>query len=388
MPNPLNVDAPIILIGAGRSGTSLVSRIFDLHPDCSTVGETANLIFGTWEAVALSSASIAPLIEADAWVPEETRAGRVVRQAFLSCFSDDKPRWMQKPIGVPKALGDRFEDVWSDKAGAWYWRVMRSAFPRARYVAIVRHPCDAVLSGRSKWGFSERSLWNALATIGAYLTPPVRHVVRYEDLVGAPEPTVRALCQAVDLTFEPAMLDAFRDIHVPAPGRADPAQSGFSRQDEWTMLEPSQLEAGARRLITETYERLAGGLEWPAHLRTEGAPRPPEADASAGLDPRQVEIGRLGVRLEQLMVDHAYELGLRDQAWQRREQELFAKQQRREHEFAARERELAGLWAEQKAWIEQLEKVKLWLEQQVANWRRLAEERRGPDATDADRRGT
>lgn len=375
MPTPTNVDAPVILIGAGRSGTSLVSRIFDLHPDCISVGETVNLIFGPWQAVALSSASISPLVEGDAWVSEDERAARVVRQTFLTCFPDTRRHWMQKPIGIPKAVSEKFDDVASPEAGAYYWRVMTTAFPRARYVAILRHPCDVVLSGRSKWGFSDRSLWRTLATLSGYLThpdSPVRHVVRYEALVAHPESTVRAMCDAMEIPFDAAMLAGFDEVHVPAPGREDPSQSGYSRRDEWAALDPLQISPAQRRAITAAFDRFSTGIEWPAHFDAPVAP----SDAAAAAAPATSEVAILRAQVRQLstsveraMFEHAEELRRRDEAWQTREREFFADLQAREHAFADREKELTALWSEQQAWIAELERVKTWLQAQVEYFR-------------------
>jgi hypothetical protein len=381
MPNAANIDSPIVLIGAGRSGTSLVSKIFDLHPDCVGVGETANLIFGPWRAVELSSASIAPLVEHDAWVAEAERAGRVVRQTFLTCFPDDRAHWMQKPIGVPKAVSDRFDDELSPEAAAWYWQVLTTSFPRARCLAILRHPCDVVLSARSRWGFSDRSLWRMIAVISSYLLhpdSPVRWVVRYDDLVTAREASVRRLCDAAELPFLPDMLAGFDDVHVPAPGREDLSQSGFTRRVDWSALDPLQLHPSQRELITAAFDRFAGGLEWPAHF--DGQPSSADAAAGPSPSPEALELRRLRVQVTQLsqsveraMFDHAEVMRRRDEAWQQRERTFGDEWRRREHEFAAREREATRLWQEQQDWIAELERVKVWLQEQLDYWRKRAE---------------
>jgi hypothetical protein len=62
------------------------------------------------------------------------------------------------------------------------------------------------------------------------------------------------------------------------------------------------------------------------------------------------------------MFDHAEALRQRDEAWQARE-----------HAFAAREKELTALWAEQQAWIAELERVKTWLQAQVEYYRLKAQ---------------
>lgn len=365
MPNRANITRPIVLIGVGRSGTSLVSRLFDLHPECSMVGETANLIFGPWQAVAVSSSTIAPLVEHDRWVSEDERAGRVVRETFLTCFPDDRAYWMQKPIGVPRAVADRFENIASAEAAAWYWRVMQSAFPDARFIGILRHPCDVVLSGREWWGFSESSLWFGLAALSGYLThpdSPVHHVLRYERLVADPDREVRALCDAAEIPFHPEMLAGFDDVHVPVPGREKPGGSGYSRRDDWSSLDPAQFDPAHRLTISAAFERFGGAIDWPTHLDTL---EKSSADVTVNeVDRLRMEVGQLARQIERLMYDHADDRRKHHEAWQARE-----------HEFAARERELGALWVEQKAWIEELERVKAWLEQQVANWRELAEKR-------------
>src|SRR5580700_8692261 len=124
MPNATTVDAPVTLLGSGRSGTSLVASLFQHHPDCAVVGETANVIFGIWTALRSSAPFVAPLVADGQAVPDDERAGRLVRAAFQATFPDDRHAWMQKPIGVPKVLMDRFgEEAGRSEAGTLYWRV-------------------------------------------------------------------------------------------------------------------------------------------------------------------------------------------------------------------------------------------------------------------------
>jgi hypothetical protein len=44
----MNIYQPIILVGAGRSGTTLLTRLFDQHPDIDFRGETAFLLPRLW----------------------------------------------------------------------------------------------------------------------------------------------------------------------------------------------------------------------------------------------------------------------------------------------------------------------------------------------------
>src|SRR5438552_8815533 len=172
MPNRHNIDAPITLVGFGRSGSSLVSDVFDRHPDVRFVGETVNLIFGSWYALEYSSGNIPALHEGRRWVPEEERAGRVVRETFLTCFPDNRRYWFHKPSDVPTTVISRFDETqWSD-AAEWFWKVMHASFPKGTFFTILRHPCDIVLSGKGYWGYDELTMWWSLGYMAYLLAHP------------------------------------------------------------------------------------------------------------------------------------------------------------------------------------------------------------------------
>jgi hypothetical protein len=352
MPNASNIDAPIVLVGPGRSGTSLLSSVFGNHADCASVGETVNFIFGIWTALHASASLIPPLVEAGRTVPDDERAGRLVREAFLTTLPDDRGDWMQKPIGVPNVLVETFrDDSGSDEAAAFYWRVLRSSFPRARYITLLRHPCDVVLSGVAHWGQDEVTLWTRFSDLARFMThpdaPPV-HAVMYDDLVGDPEKTVRELCTAVGLSFEPSMLDAFKRVHVAAPGREAPERTAFSRRHEWSGLNPAWVTTAQRDSLTALFARFGRTLDWPDAF-TSAHP------VSSAVQPDAERIAEL-----ETLVDHM------KASFERR---------RLEHEARAREREahFAQVWQEQRAWIAELERGKAWLEEQRNNWRAEAE---------------
>ena len=93
--------------------------------------------------------------------------------------------------------------------------LLRELFPEARFVHIVRDGRAVVASVRAlDWGtHSARALtrdWVLRVGYGlaaeSYLTPGRCLRVRYEDLLTAPEATLRRVCDFAGLTFEPAML--------------------------------------------------------------------------------------------------------------------------------------------------------------------------------------
>jgi hypothetical protein len=120
---------------------------------------------------------------------------------------------------------------WCDKSlpTALHAEVMRSLFPRAKFLCLYRHPLDVVMSGleTSPWGFSgfgyleyvQRSPENF---VRALLQHWIDHTsamleferankrqclqIQYEALVSQPEWAVRGICRFVGVPFEAEML--------------------------------------------------------------------------------------------------------------------------------------------------------------------------------------
>jgi hypothetical protein len=97
------------------------------------------------------------------------------------------------------------------------WRL----FPHARHVFVLRHPCDVVLSNWMQPFTANAANWHFHTlgdTVDFYLRSmrcweaaqarlPIAHtVLRYEDLVDAPEPRLRELCGALDLPWHDNLL--------------------------------------------------------------------------------------------------------------------------------------------------------------------------------------
>jgi hypothetical protein len=112
---------------------------------------------------------------------------------------------------------------WGDKTPYYlgYMPLIASVLPEARFVHVIR-------DGRAVWQ-SIRSLWFKPGTVeetaawwqkgiatgrrDGSLVPYLE--VRYEDLVLEPERTLRAVCDFLELDWEPSMLD----FHERAPAR-------------------------------------------------------------------------------------------------------------------------------------------------------------------------
>ncbi|HWA90310.1 MAG TPA: sulfotransferase [Rhizomicrobium sp.] len=264
MPNKDNIRSPITLFGNGRSGTSVLYRAFSRHPDVETAGESANLIFTTWRALEQIS-GITPYGKIEKRDYGVDAAG-LVRHAFLAVFPSEKKQWMHKPIGLPRIHRD-FPDVEpdSDVFVEWYWTVFRRCFPQSRNLAILRNPLDVVISGKRYLGVEDALMWRSLKFLYRSLAQGRNHiriVVRYAEMIADPVATLKRICEAVELDYDPRMPRAFDQLHVPVRGTmfgseedlAEKRRAGFSHADERAAL---VLDDDALRTIERYRETLA-----------------------------------------------------------------------------------------------------------------------------------
>ena len=155
--------------------------------------------------------------------------------------------------------------------------LVRSLFPDFRVIHLVRDPRANVMSQRTRW--PSTSLWDAATRwrksvqqgrrwqqrgLAPYLE------VRYEDLVTTPETTCRAICDFLEIPFDPSLLTfdhVEREWNPSNPGEGSKRHyQGFERQriDKWRkFLTPLEV-----KLIED---RCRQGMEWFGYEATEPA---------------------------------------------------------------------------------------------------------------------
>lgn len=254
-------EEPIFIIGAHRSGTSLVRRLFNSHSQIACPPES---FFIHHYAGMLQDRHVRGGYEAFGYDDAERRRDLARKAASLH-------------EAFRLAGGKR---IWADKTPIYtlHLDAIDALFAhRARFVLVLRDPGDIVYSVyRRDWRFNdvEDGFESALAHVkeatDAMLAFEARHPDRcvrivYSELCERPEPCLSAALEGLglDLAFEPAMLDfADKDHNF---GLEDPVVRGTrsitANSGAWRGLDPDR-----QQRIRDTFGDWAESGRPPARL--------------------------------------------------------------------------------------------------------------------------
>ena len=243
MPDADAPRGPIFVVGSLGSGSTLLRLMLDSHDDIAIPQETGFL----------------RLAMANHWVPYWNFGGEWYRRLGLDeAELDARLRDFYGGLFAEYAAA-RGKSRWGDKTPYHVWHVDLALrlFPDAVFVGIVRHPGGVAdsLHGRFRyqWRHAIRH-WmrtNRRLAHEATTRPDRFVIVRYEDLVGSPEVTMRAL---VDWLGEPWSDRVLAHHEVQPRSGAPRVVEGHTRSDapidpdrasRWT----EHLDADARQLL-------------------------------------------------------------------------------------------------------------------------------------------
>lgn len=196
-PGDATAPQPVFVTGMPRSGTTLIEQILASHPQVTGGGELGR-------AVPLGL----KLLD-EGGKPDAARLARFANAYLTACR---------------RSL--RFDRVFTDKSIQPYMilGLLRAAVPNARFVVVERDPRDMLLSiylnvfapGTHRYGYDLADLARYYLSYADMIAhwrarmPEALTVVRYEDVVRAPEPHTRALVAAAGLDWDDACLAPHR----------------------------------------------------------------------------------------------------------------------------------------------------------------------------------
>jgi Sulfotransferase family len=177
--------APVFIIGAMGSGSTLLRLILDSHDNIAIPRETGFMRAYNAHQFVPFKWSGRNWARRMGWTRKELDAE--LRKFYDHIFS--------------RHAEEQGKGRWGDKTPYHTWHVddMARVFPDAQFVAIVRHPGGCVASNMNRWGQTIRQTtdhyrrYNREIARVACVYPDRFAVVRYEDLVLQPEPVMREL---------------------------------------------------------------------------------------------------------------------------------------------------------------------------------------------------
>ena len=268
----------VFIVGCARSGTTLLRRMVDAHPDIAITREThwISKRFERQEGVTPDGLVTPELLSRLLSYEKFTRM-RIDRDELEELVAGEEP------VPYSSFVTDVFDHygkvqgkrLVGDKTPAYVRSIptLHGLWPDARFVHIVRDGRDVAqsainwsraykLSNRfSAW--TEHPVttaafwWEWLVRLGreagSPLGPDLYHEVRYEALISEPEGTCEALCSFLGLPYDDAMLH----FHESLP---DPRY--YAKQKRWRPISAglrdwrSQMDADD----VERFEAAAGDL--------------------------------------------------------------------------------------------------------------------------------
>jgi protein-tyrosine sulfotransferase len=227
-------EAHIVMGGAPRSGTTVLRKLFDRHPQICSGAETKLFVPAAYNLAWLAQSYELPLDGLTAM-----RDGARSQAAFIDAFAArvradaGKARWAEKTPQNIRSLE---------------WIMAR--FPEASIIHIIRDGRDVVCSMRQHpdWRWVEgqwqkvlvpRSVewyaqrWLADTSAGLAWRDDPRYVeIRYEDLVADPPAVLRAICDGIGASVDAAWLDAVGRREKPATVAPD-ADDGHTKRPDY-----------------------------------------------------------------------------------------------------------------------------------------------------------
>lgn len=214
-------DGPIFIFGIGRTGTTLLARMLDRHPDVSIHLESrflSALPAGDAGATLGDDAAVVRVLDR---LPDPAEQG-VARAAILRRFAttDRSVRALFDTM-LRLRMEARGKRRFGEKTPSHFAQVdvLRAWYPAARFVYLLRDPRDAYASFKhsrdhADVGWTDRTLlgrclyWNYYrqeAAAAKRRFPARVHEVRFATLVEDAERALRDLCAFLGLAYDPRM---------------------------------------------------------------------------------------------------------------------------------------------------------------------------------------
>jgi hypothetical protein len=210
------------IVGAPRSGTTLLRLMLDSHPEMAIPHETHFLFDLVGDNIEVRTAQEFCNLATEYFTWRDFDLDDTAFRRTIARI---------RPFTVPNAIRSFFAQYavrfgksrWGDKTPG-YLAIMRGIeklLPEVRFVHLIRDGRDVAVSKRHLWFgpgpdvADQARSWVSCIQDAQQTGAACGHYreIRYEELVTSPEPILRSLCEFLELPYSPEMLAYHRRAH-------------------------------------------------------------------------------------------------------------------------------------------------------------------------------
>ncbi len=233
--------------------------------DVQICNELASLVFCTYRGAEVALTSDDTDISAADAGPKAA-----VQAALCAVMPSDKTHWCQKLGGLPRDICWTMTDC-EDQAYAtepfrfpyrWFWEVLATTFPSSKDVLILRDYRDIIVSRHFHSGWRPDDIAADVAVyfnMMAHQAAKIDCVIKYEDLVVAPDETIHRLASCLGLQGEEIAMRALAWHASPSGG--ENLASAKSRGFSWRTRYDSLISDRVRSVVIPAIRRLECRLD-------------------------------------------------------------------------------------------------------------------------------
>ncbi len=238
-------DKIIFIVGNSRSGTTMVLRIFNNHPQLMVLNEL-HFFEQLWapedkgkaisKEQAVELASKLMLTQRVGYMTHDQDFTKFTKEANLLIDELSKNEIYAEDVFhhfTKREVALNGKSIVCEKTpqNVFYLKEIFELYPNAKIINMVRDPRAILLSQKNKWNrrnlgadymtkkealrlrinyhpITLSKLWNAAINVAKSFTTDKRLItVRFEDLLEQPETTLRKVCQHIEVEFNSNMLN-------------------------------------------------------------------------------------------------------------------------------------------------------------------------------------
>jgi len=236
---------PIFIVGLSRSGTKLLRDILNGHPDIRIPSRESYFMPHTLTHIGNrdtrpdreSRAKFSRYLQGSVFYRNMNEQASPLSPAKLDDLVNSGETW-------PEIIESVFRHytgtggtsiIWGDKTPKYlkHMLLLSHNFPGARFLHIYRDPRDRVLSANKAWGaniYISAQQWQDSMQEGFRQAETIGSAcksVRYESLVSQPAEVIASVCDFLELSFDPQMLQ----LDSPVERRGDMSHATRQRTE-------------------------------------------------------------------------------------------------------------------------------------------------------------